>query len=356
MLSWGQWVERHGFLDEMAALTATDQAELKRRERWDDLTSQVAFLTVDPVRAAAEKGLLDDLVGRAERLNRRDASHPSVFVLRQLHGLPAGLAEAAALYSAAVPAWALVAIAFATLLTGLFCVGAFLSILGGRLGSVGPFLVTLVFSGFLRLRVRPPPTRETPPREGVARPRRGLAGRAGPGGTGMSELASPTEPVEPARVVRDLPDDSRPRLEHEQAGRNVGRPDPSGHGAAGDRWRAASTTATRAARTGPSTSARSVGPSTGGSTSTSTSRGDRKTRTPTTRLDPGNRGTPWSANVSTCAEAARERARRRGGERQAASLLESHGREDDRATLTGPLSEAQKWGLAVDLAEAATDG
>lgn len=146
--SWGQWVERQGFLDEMAALSPADRDELLRRERWDDLTRQVALLTTVPAQAAAEQGLLADLLERAERLNRRDASHPSVFVLRRLHGLPAGLAEAAALYSATVSVRALAAILSLTLLTFLICVGSFMSILQGQFKHVALFLATLVFTGF----------------------------------------------------------------------------------------------------------------------------------------------------------------------------------------------------------------
>lgn len=176
--SWGEWVERHGFLDEMTALSREDRDDLERRERWDDLTRQVFLLTVEPVRAAAEKGLFADLLRRAERLNRRDASHPSVFVLQRVHGLPAGLAEAAALYSAAVPWWALAAIAGLTLLTFAICLAAFLSILRGRLGAVPRFLATLVFTGFFGFSVaylvRARPTREKAWRDRIE------AWRAGP--------------------------------------------------------------------------------------------------------------------------------------------------------------------------------
>lgn len=181
--SWAQWVERHGFLDEFAGLSPKDREELLSRERWDDLKRQVAFLTIDPARAAAEQGLLADLLERAGRYNRHDRSHPSVVVLQRLHALPAGLAEAAALYAAGVPAWALAAIATATALAAPVCVASFAAILQGRFDAVVRFLVTAAFAAFFGysfvflLRARP--HRERAWRDRVAAWRAGEDASAG---------------------------------------------------------------------------------------------------------------------------------------------------------------------------------
>ena len=181
--SWGQWVERHGFLDELASLAPRDREELLSRERWDDLKRQVAILTADPVRAAVEKGLLSDLLERAGRYNRHDPSHPSVFVLQRLHGLPAGLAEASALHAAGVPAWALAAVATLTVLSALVCVAAFAAILQGRLDAVARFLATAVFAAFFGFSfvflLRARPRREKAWRDRVAAWRAGESEEAG---------------------------------------------------------------------------------------------------------------------------------------------------------------------------------
>ena len=146
--SWGQWVERHGFLDEMSALSDERRQELLDRERWGELSRQVAILTVDPGRAVTETGLLRDLSDRAARLNRRDASHPAVFVLTHLHDLPAGLAEAAVARSATVPLWAFAFMALFILGVAGAAASALADIVAGRLESVPMLLGTGAFVGF----------------------------------------------------------------------------------------------------------------------------------------------------------------------------------------------------------------
>lgn len=153
--SWTPWVSRHGFLDEMERLAPQELTELKRREKWDDLLRDVALVTVDPANALSSPEVRDGISGRASRLNRRDASHPSVFVLEKVHGLSPHLAEAAALRSATVPAWAFAAIAAFALACGLLAAGALLSLLtGGGLGALRVLLPTLLFGAFFAFAFR----------------------------------------------------------------------------------------------------------------------------------------------------------------------------------------------------------
>jgi hypothetical protein len=147
--SWAQWVARHGFLDEMPRLSPGDLAELKKREKWDDLLRDVALVTIDPANALSSPEVRTSLSDRASRLNRRDASHPAVFVLERLHGLPPSLAEAATLRSATVPGWAFAAIAAFTLACALLSAGSLVSLLtGGGIGALRVFLPTLLFGAF----------------------------------------------------------------------------------------------------------------------------------------------------------------------------------------------------------------
>jgi hypothetical protein len=144
--SWTPWVARHGFLDDLELLAPEELAELKRREKWDDLLRDVALLTVNPLSALSSPEVRTGLSDRASRLNRRDASHPAVFVLERVHGLPPHLAEAAALRSATVPGWAFAAIAAFTVACALLSTGAFLSLLtGGGLGALRVLLPSLLF-------------------------------------------------------------------------------------------------------------------------------------------------------------------------------------------------------------------
>lgn len=145
--SWTQWVSRHGFLDDMERLAPEELAELERREKWDDLLRDVALVTIDPVRALSSPEVRGGISERASRLNRRDAAHPSVYVLERVHGLPPHIAEAAALRSATVPAWAFAAIAAFTLACGLLAAGSLVSLLtGGGLGALRVLLPTLLFA------------------------------------------------------------------------------------------------------------------------------------------------------------------------------------------------------------------
>lgn len=144
--SWTPWVARHGFLDDLVRLAPEELAELKRRERWDDLLRDVALVTVDPLSALSSPEVRTGLSDRATRLNRRDASHPAVFVLERVHGLPPHLAEAATLRSATVPGWAFAAIATFTLACAILSAGSLVSLLtGGGVGALRVLLPTLLF-------------------------------------------------------------------------------------------------------------------------------------------------------------------------------------------------------------------
>lgn len=153
--SWSGWVARHGFLDEMEKLAPADLAELKRREAWGDLLRDVALLTVDPVSALQSPQVRSSLSVRATRLNRGDASHPAVFVLERLHGLPAGLAEAATLRSVTVPAWAFAALAAFVAACVLLALGSLVSLLsGGGLPAVRVLLAAALFGSFFAFAFR----------------------------------------------------------------------------------------------------------------------------------------------------------------------------------------------------------
>lgn len=153
--SWSCWVARHGFLDEMEKLSPADLAELKRREAWGDLLRDVALVTVDPVNALQSPQIRSSLSGRATRLNRGDASHPAVFVLERLHGLPASLAEAATLRSVTVPAWAFAALAAFVAACAILALGSLVSLLsGGGLAAVRVLLATSLFGAFFAFALR----------------------------------------------------------------------------------------------------------------------------------------------------------------------------------------------------------
>lgn len=180
--SWRQWVERHGFLDEMAALPPGDLDELKRRERWDDLLRDVALLTVDPANALQSATIRTSLLERAGRLNRRDASHPAAFVLERRHGLPPLLAEAATLLSATVPAWAFVALGAFALACAFLSAAALVALASGSSAALRVLLGTVPFGLFfawaLRHLWRDRGRREHAWRERVARFRAGSAAGA----------------------------------------------------------------------------------------------------------------------------------------------------------------------------------
>lgn len=146
--SWEQWVERHGFLDEMSALPDEERRELASRERWDELSRQVATATLDPGRLVSEPDLLRDLSARATRLNRRDASHPAVYVLTRLHDLPAGLAEAAVLCSARVPLWSLAALALLVAACAVVSAVALARLVSGDWDSIPLLLACASFGAF----------------------------------------------------------------------------------------------------------------------------------------------------------------------------------------------------------------
>lgn len=153
--SWTPWVSRHGFLDDMERLAPEELAELKRRERWDDLLRDVALVTIDPVRALFSPEVRNGISDRASRLNRGDASHPAVFVLERVHGLPPHLAEAATLRSATVPGWAFAAIAAFALACTLLAAGSLVSLLtGGGLGALRVLLPSLLFGALFAFAFR----------------------------------------------------------------------------------------------------------------------------------------------------------------------------------------------------------
>jgi hypothetical protein len=153
--SWTGWVARHGFLDEMARLAPEELEELKRREKWDDLLRDVALVTVDPLNALSSPEVRNGISERASRLNRGDASHPAVFVLERVHGLPPHLAEAAALRSATVSGWAFAAIAAFSLACTLLAAGSLVSLLtGGGLGALRVLLPSLLFGGLFAFAFR----------------------------------------------------------------------------------------------------------------------------------------------------------------------------------------------------------
>lgn len=153
--SWSRWVARHGFLDEMEKLPPADLAELKRREAWGDLLRDVALVTIDPVSALQSPQIRSSLSERATRLNRGDASHPAVFVLERLHGLPSGLAEAATLRSVTVPPWAFAALAVFVAACAILALGSLVSLLsGGGLAAVRVLLGTALFGSFFAFAFR----------------------------------------------------------------------------------------------------------------------------------------------------------------------------------------------------------
>lgn len=179
--SWTPWIESYGFIDEMFRLPPETLKEFLHHHGWDDLQRRVVMLATYPAQWESDPALRDELSNRVTDLVMRDAPHPAFFMLIHLHGLPAGLAEAACLRHRFVVSWAPLAMVFLLLLFPFVALISLIPVLAGRARIFPPLLFAWAFTFLITLAVatlvREPPFRRPAWRKRVARWREETAAR-----------------------------------------------------------------------------------------------------------------------------------------------------------------------------------
>ncbi|MBP7866794.1 MAG: hypothetical protein KA419_12685 [Acidobacteria bacterium] len=171
--SWTPWVERYGFIDEMFRLPPETLEEFLHQQGWDDLRERVIRVAADTGLLESDPALRKDLSNRVTGLAGEDAPRPAAFMLQHLHGLPPGLAEAAALRHRYVVPGVPEAIVFLMFFIPILAVAFLASLIGGHARTFLPIIFAWAFTFLVALLVanlvREEPFRRAPWRKRLAR-------------------------------------------------------------------------------------------------------------------------------------------------------------------------------------------